>query len=180
MEAFVGLALKTSIVRSTAQVGVCRLNQVRNPLAITRFNTTRAASLKSLNMVVVYDAEGRVVHSIMDDIAEAGGTKQENPLKEIAPTICQYMNKEHCLDLIQYVCKYSDTLSDDLSEVEKVELYDINQEGMSIEVVLCRQDNCVCIHPEIPWYGNKVCTTADDVIESLSLMSRSCGLNGDI
>ena len=143
-------------------------------VCVERSDAVRAARRAVLRMATVYDASGHVYVSDSED-------ELENPLSHVNLAICEFMSRDHRADLLEYVAQFSDVLPD-RSEVERVELFDIDQFGMNIEVTLCaiNDERCVCLRPKILWRGSdklvRQCDSVDEVLECLSAMSLSCGL----
>ncbi|KAA8498928.1 hypothetical protein FVE85_6513 [Porphyridium purpureum] len=159
-------------------------NGVRKTAASSRTVLQRKAhsarpSCRVKMMATVIDVTGQIVPLDLDYMKE----ELDNPLKEIQETICSFMNRDHLGDLLQYVHNFSDMLTEEaMEEVTQVELFQVDQYGLSIEIVLCGKEDerCVCLRPKVPWRGEnneeRRCDTVDDVLFCLGEMSQRCGL----
>jgi len=67
-------------------------------------------------------------------------------------------------------------------DIDTATILKVNKKGFEVDVVLCSDadNNCVCLHKVIPWLNDVVCENMDDVTHMFSMMSKKCGLVGDI
>mmetsp|Transcript_7963 Transcript_7963/g.21099 ORF Transcript_7963/g.21099 Transcript_7963/m.21099 type:complete len:191 (-) Transcript_7963:306-878(-) len=118
------------------------------------------------------------------DDEEVEADVMSDALREAAPVIMRFMNKEHKKDLLEYAMVFGEQEnSPERDQIEDVELYALDKDGLRIELMLCDSvdERCVAVRSRVRWPSvQPACHTAEDVIAALSALSVSCGLSGDI
>ena len=102
---------------------------------------------------------------------------------EESPQICRFMNEHHSDHLLMYLRRFGPPERyDNLPELERIELTQVDRDGFEVDLVLCSDadNNCVCLHERLEWQEGRKCENGEQCIHLLSDLSRQCGLDGDI
>ncbi|KAJ8908339.1 hypothetical protein NDN08_005050 [Rhodosorus marinus] len=123
---------------------------------------------------------GRVAVQMVSINPDAG--YNSDPVLSWAPTVQEFMNKDHKHDLVQYFIQLGTSNNvKDPEIINDIALTGVDKNGLQIDVVLCEEADgrCVCLQDFIPWADSRMCKTIDDICGSLSKMSRQCGLSSE-
>jgi hypothetical protein len=81
--------------------------------------------------------------------------------------------------LASYVCTFGHKITD-MRLIDQININSLSHDGLSIDIVTCDHDGCVCLQEELPWLDGAHLNSPEQVPDELRKMSLACGLSVDV